>query len=125
MLPEFDDTDSAIVHRRLANRRLTNTDLPRTGDAIRFADGYTGRVAVVWSDGIQPSRGGSFHLAESGGMAYSGSPDRTIPMDWLTLTSETWEVSIWIFHHDYAERDNGVNTTVNVRLWSCEFSYPR
>ena len=125
--PELDDRDRAIVTRRLA--AFDEEPDVRIGDYVDFADGVTRRVSHVypreWGDdyGVQTSDGGSFYL-DDGFVSFSGSLHRPVPHQTLTLSEQRRPGHVWIFHHDWPERDNGVYDEIPFRVYACSEEAP-
>lgn len=111
--------DAAILAARVEARdRIAG---PRVGDIIRFADGGEGRFTYHWGDGIQtttrPNGGGSFYLAESGGLSYSGSLAESIPLARIVDTGEVGEGAAWFFHDDWRTAHNAVQVSIPCRIY--------
>jgi len=114
-----------------ARRLLAFDEEPdvRIGDYVDFADGVTRRVSHVfpreWGGdyGVQTSDGGSFYLDE-GFVSFSGSLYRPIPHRTLTQTEQQRPGRVWIFHHDWPERDNGVHDEIPFRVYACTEEAP-
>ncbi len=130
MRPTFDARDAEIRATRLAAfDKLTG---PRCGDYVHFACGTVRRVSHVWDIdpvGVQTSAGGSWYLGagwtpDEAHVSFSGSLCRSVPLDSLTLTPETRDGLVWFFHHGFAERDNGVDTTIPFRVYTCNLPAP-
>lgn len=124
---DLDAKDWTIV----ANREgaLDETDEPRIGDYIEFADGITRRVSHVYSEaewqhdaGVQTTDGGSFYLGD-GYVSYSGSLYPAVRMTTLTRDFSRGRLgSVWIFHHDHHTAHNGVDTEIKFRVYRCSES---
>lgn len=112
--PKFDERDQAILDERVTawNKRTG----PRVGDWIRFADGMVCQVSHLWPGSAQYTYGGSFYLGD-GYQSYSGGLESGIPLESLTLTDETKPGTVWFFHHDFHTGHNGVNATVECRVY--------
>lgn len=121
MYPQFDDVDKGIIIER--KRIYAKKEGPRIGDFVEFPDGRRARFTHDWDDALQtttPSdtgEGGRFYFG-SGYCSYSGSLDPSIPKIDLKLVDNFGpEGSVWIFHHDRQEAHNGVDTTIQFRLY--------
>lgn len=125
--PELDDRDRAIIASRLA--AFDGEPDVRIGDYVEFADGVTRRVSHVfpreWGDdyGVQTSDGGSFYLDE-GFVSFSGSLYSAVPHRTLTPTEHRRPGRVWIFHHDWPGRDNGVHDEIPFRVYACSEEAP-
>lgn len=119
--PGLDDKDRAIIAEHTA--AFDAIPGPRTGDYVEFTDGITRRISYRWDDSVQTSNGGSWHLGD-GWVIFSGSLSVSVPLDTLTETDERREGSVWIFHHDWPERDNGVDTAISFRVFRCSREAP-
>ncbi len=125
--PELDDRDHAIIASRLA--AFDEEPDVRVGDYVDFADGVSRRVSHVfpreWGDdyGVQTSDGGSFYLDE-GFVSFSGSLYGPVPHRTLTPTERRRPGRVWIFHHDWPERDNGVHDEIPFRVYQCAEEAP-
>ena len=125
----LDERDSAILAKSEAafNARVG----PRVGDVIVFADGVRRYISYEWTDhkeyhgGYQSSKGGSFHIGESGYLSFSGSLYSTVPRESLTLTDETTTLNVWFFHHNWACASNGVHADITVRVYTCSLPAPK
>ena len=113
-VPKFDERDQAILDQRRAE--LDAVQGPRVGDWIRFADGMVWQISHLWDDSAQYTWGGSFYLG-NGYVSYSGGLEPGIPLDSLTLTSESKPGNVWFFHHDWSKAHNGVSATVDFRVY--------
>lgn len=117
---EIDETDKAkLADRAKARESLTG---PLVGDYVVMPDGTLRRFTHDWGDEIQTTVKGfqydaSFHIGRDGYMSFSGSLDRGVPKDRLTLTGEVKDGSCWFFSHDYAEGGNGVRVTLPCRVY--------
>ena len=125
----LDERDRQIVWERRHSTELTEG--PRVGDYVDFADGITRRVSHVWdvadwgdTAGVQTSDGGSFYLG-NGYVSFSGGLYRSVNMGTLTDTGEVRPGRVWIFHHDWAMADNGVDVTIPFRVYRCTENAPR
>ncbi len=124
----LDDTDARILAERIA--ALDERIGPRVGDYIEFADGVVRRISHHWRDdagwdgGLQTSDGGSFYLG-AGYCNFSGSLHPCVNAATLTLTRKRRPGRVWFFHHDCAEAHNGVETTIDFRVYHCSENAPR
>jgi hypothetical protein len=122
---ELDQRNESIRAWREASLALNTR--PQSGDWVIFADGVERRISHVWdwpadSDGtalysIQTSDDGSWYLGD-GYASFSGGLHPGIPGDTFSDTGETRPGSVWFFHHDIHQAHNGVDTTVEFRVWS-------
>ena len=116
MTPQFDSKDEAI---RLARQNQRNAITgPRIGDFVIMPDGREVRLAEPWPDGFQASNGGSYVLADNGGIAMSGGfePGILAPAD-LVETGKVRTGSVWFFHHNERRAHNGVQTRIECRVY--------
>jgi hypothetical protein len=126
--PVLDERDRAIIDARAES--LATVQGPRVGDWVEFADGITRRVSHVWDfdddalSGVQTSNGGSFYLGE-GFVSFSGNLYQSVRPSTLTRTEETRLGRVWIFHHDWAEAHNGVDTSILFRVYKSTAKAPR
>ena len=124
----LDERDRQIIWERRNSIELIEG--PRVGDYVEFADGITRRVSHVWDEswgdtsGVQTSDGGSFYLGNSY-VSFSGGLYRMVKMGTLTDTGEQRPGRAWIFHHDYATADNGMDVTIPFRVYRCTENAPR
>ena len=109
-----DERDLAMVAERMA--AMDSREGPRVGDYVIFRDGTVARFAHDWGDRLQTTPGGSFYLG-NGYLSMSGSLDRSIPKDSLTLTDQTREGSAWVFHHNMHQAHYGVAVRVPLRVF--------
>jgi hypothetical protein len=116
-MPTLDDTDRDIIMRR-AHKYDTESDptKPRIGDYVVFSDGMLHRVSHIWDDGVQTSRGGSFHLGD-GYISFSGGLEPSIPFSDLELTDEKRLGQIWIEHHGWLQKDSAVYDEIPFRVY--------
>jgi len=125
---ELDERDSAILADRTAAYDAISG--PRVGDFVTFADGITRRISYIWRDendavlSVQTSDGGSFNLG-LGYVSMSGSLYAGVKSETLTPTDEQRKGSIWFFHHDWWEKDNGVDTFMSFPVFTCSEPAPR
>jgi hypothetical protein len=122
-----DTQDAALIADRMAALKARKG--PQVGEFVRFADGTMRRISYHWTDdagwdgGVQTSDGGSFHLGEYG-ISFSGSLYSTIPTDELKPTDETLPGSVWVFHHGFPGAGRGVDTRVDMRVWTYDGNAP-
>lgn len=114
-LAALDERDQAHVDAAMV-KRVTMT-APVEGDWVIFQDGVMRRISHCWSDRVQTSDAGSFHLHDSGTMSFSGGLYGCIPLDTLTDSGAVVMAWAWIFHHGRARAHNGVDFQVPVRVW--------
>lgn len=118
----FDERDQDIVNR--AATAMKDIPGPRVGDWVDFADGEQRRISQVWPEGVQTSKGGSWHLGDKYGCSFSGSLYRSVPTTSLTLTDQVRYGSVWIFHHGLAGAGRGVHTRITFRVYRCDLPAP-
>lgn len=128
-MPEFDDRDQDLLDQRIAARDARDAD-PLVGDYIDFSDGTTRRISESWPGEddvlrLQTSADGSWYLANSGHGSFSGSLFPAIRADALDASPERRAASFWFFHHDHRQAHNGVDVTVNVRVWTAAVPAPQ
>jgi hypothetical protein len=126
MRPTIDDRDRALIAERLT--ALDVWEGPRVGDYVDFPGDIVRRISHIWRvepvEQIQTSDpGGSFYLGH-GFCSFSGSLYRSIPADTLTLTEETREGAVWMFHHNFWMADNGVYFSVPFRVYRSTATAP-
>lgn len=120
MRPQFDERDADILRARTASLAANPINV---GDFVTFSDGTTRRVSYIWvwddkPQSIQTSHSGSFYLGD-GYVSFSGALFNGVPFESLTDTGDMHDGRVWFFHHDFAERDNGVECTAKFRVWRC------
>jgi len=126
--PELDDRDREILATRVA--MLNKVEGPRVGDFVIFADKIERRISYIWCDEhdtvflIQTSEGGSYHLS-NGHVSMSGGLYDGVKLETLTPTDQVREGSVWFFHHDIWMAHNGVDTTIEFRVFTCSQEAPR
>ena len=123
---DLDEKDQEILRNRV--ELLNQQSGPRVGDYVRFAGEVLRRVSHVWDFGqgpesIQTSHTGSFYLGE-GFVSFSGGLCRGVAAEALRLTEEKSPGSVWFFHHNWAQAHNGVQATVDFRVFECDLSAP-
>lgn len=114
--PDLNESDLALVKARYKNRWM-RVVRPMEGDFIRRKDDTTSRVAAAYTDGVrvQPSnRIIGIYLDENGSGSYSGGLDSAVNVE---LTDEVKTGRFWIFHNDFAMKDNGIDVWIPVRVW--------
>lgn len=119
---ELDERDQAILAEREA--LLNKIKGPREGDWVRFSDGVMHQISHVHNSrskklkkGVQTTKGGSFHLGRTGHVEYSGGLDPLMDMETLTLTEETRDTTVWIFHHGVPQGGGGVHADIPFRVY--------
>lgn len=128
MYPEIDDKDRAMIAERTA--AFDKREGYRVGDFVIFADDITRRISHIWPgegtpDNIQTSvPGASFYLGDGYVDMGSGSLFAPFPADTLTLTDETREGGVWMFHHGHAMAHNGVNFAIPFRVFRSAVEAP-
>lgn len=92
---------------------------PLVGDYIIMPDGEYHRLAYAWmvDAGFQTCKNGSFYMAQNGRCDYSGSLDKTQPLEKIAPTDELKEAIFWIFHEDWTGAHRGVYFRMEVRVW--------
>src|SRR5258707_129474 len=119
--PKIDDRDREIIAARTAE--FDKREGYRVGDFVIFADGITRRISYIWPgedgkpDNIQTSAAGASFYMCGEYMDMSGSLFAPCRADTLTVTDETREGNVWIFHHGHAMADNGVYFTIPFRVF--------
>jgi len=121
MSPTFDEKDQEILDRRRA--RYDEILGPRMGDWVTYDDGTWRRISYIWREDAEPvdiqtSKGGAWYLGD-GYVSMSGSLFGSTPAHTLTDTGQTRPGNVWFFHHDWAERDGGVNASMPFRVFLC------
>ena len=111
----LDERDSAIFSERF--HAYQDIHGPRVGDFVRFADGHLERISHIWPDGVQTSEGGSFYLGD-GYISFSGGLNPLIPSSELEYHADHKRGSVWFFHHDYWQAHNGVNASMDFRVYA-------
>lgn len=120
---EIDDRDREIIAERTAKFDLDQK--PRVGDYVRFNDGALRRISETWGGThLQTSGGGSYYLG-NGYVSMSGSLCSGVAPETLTLTDERRLGSVWIFHHDWRGAGNGVDASIEFRVYACSEDAPR
>jgi hypothetical protein len=118
----LDEVDTRLVNERLGRRALIKG--PRIGDLVVFHDGPTRFIAHIWPDGIQVSAGGSFYLAASGGLSFSGQPFHSVDSRGLVRVAQKAQTKAWIFHHDQLAAGNGIEINIPARCYSSPLAAP-
>lgn len=111
---ELDERDAAIFSERF--HAYQDIHGPRVGDFVRFADGHLERISHHWGDSVQTSESGSFYLGK-GYCSFSGSLNPAIPLDELEYRADHKRGSVWFFHHDEWRAHNGVNASLDFRVY--------
>jgi hypothetical protein len=128
---QVDEQDEKIIAERMT--ALDAVTGPRVGDWVHFANEVRWRISNVIhypADGdtpavhkVQTSDGGSYHLG-AGYVSMSGSLEDPVPVSSLTLTEQTKDARLWIFHHGLAGGDRGVDFTRPMRVYQCSLPAP-
>ena len=117
-MKELDERDTAIRAERIAARE--GYEGPRVGDFINLEDGRCMRFSHDHGEdyGLQVSEGGSFYFNHYGRLSFSGALDPAIPYAHIQQTSQERDGACWFFSHDYAMKDNGVDTVIPCRVFN-------
>lgn len=123
--PQFDKRDAEIRLAAIAARDRVRG--PRVGDYVRMGDGTLRRFTYHWGDSIQTTVGeahpcsgdASFYLGSDGGMSFSGSLNRGIPVAQIESTEKVLEGSAWFFHHGQPAAHCGVSCSIPCRVFLC------
>jgi len=112
----LDEIDTAILADR--ERLFRTKRAPRVGDFIQRLDGKLARFSHKYTDGLQTSEEGSWHLMESGNASFSGGLDPSIPNERIALVKTDAELGrFWFFRHDIAKAHNGVDVYMKCDLF--------
>lgn len=109
-----DETDLRILADRVAAWNAVPG--PRVGDYVEMPAGDNFRISYCWSDAVQISDCGSFHL-DRGFMTFSGSLYPAVPVDKIVDTGRTKVGTAWFFHHGQARAHNAVQVRVPCRVY--------
>jgi hypothetical protein len=120
---ELDSRDKQILAERQA--AFDKRTGPRVGDYVIFADGVERRISYDFGDEGYQACGGCLFYLGTDYMSSSRSLYATVPADSLVMTDETRGAPAWFFHLDQRDADNGVNVTVQVRVYRCSLPAPR
>ena len=119
---DLDARDQAILAEREA--LMNKIKGPREGDWVRFSDGVMHQICRVHNSrskklrkGVQTTSEGSFHLGYQGHVDYSGALDPLMDLETLTLTGETRDTTVWIFHHGVPQGGGGVHADIPFRVY--------
>lgn len=114
----LDSVNSQILAKRTES--FEKLQGPRVGDYLQTESGYL-RFTHDWGDCIQvtcPRFGnGSFYLSDFGA-SYSGCLDPAISKSKLIDTGRIRPGRFWFFNHDMARAYNGIEVTVNCKVWN-------
>lgn len=124
--PELDERDQEILANRV--ELLNKVEGPRVGDFVIFANGVERRISHIWEWGdgpeaIQSSDGGSYYLG-AGYVSMSGGLRPPVKPATLTPTDQKREGSVWFFHHDHWLAHNGIEATIEFRVFTCSQEAP-
>lgn len=120
---EFDARDQAILDEIVIAREQIAG--PRIGDYVRFPGGELERFSHDWDGVLQtsPVWAGSYFLFSSGNASFSGGHNPPIPLESLTLTTESEPGRFWFFHHNQTGAGRGVHFSVPCRVYASAAKY--